>query len=124
MSEMLIYEGKFSNGEVKIVLEKEKKLLKTVAHGVLSGKDMQGWLEALSRELKSHDKNELLYLHDGTGTDMKIFNADQTKMANEAIKYISMNAKKSAVVYTSFVHQKSHAASVGGELPGTKWLLA
>ena len=106
MSEELVCEMKLSEGSFKLYNDKKNKLLRGVWAGKYEDKDQKKAWEAIWNEGIKY-KGELLYLHDASNSDVKLWSSKQGKIASDMFAEAAANSKKIAIVYSSFMHQKS-----------------
>lgn len=121
MAEIVVWEKKFKEGEGKIVVDQEKKLMKSILIGKFDDKEFEEWSNSIQNESKKSKKGEFLYLHDGSHLDMRLYSNVQTKIAKDALAVAISHYKKSAFVFTSFTHQKSVESAGGASVDNFKY---
>lgn len=107
MGEIVVWEKKHEGGEAKLIVDREKKLLKSIISGKYDDKCFEEWFIAVQNESKKFKKGELLCVHDTSNSDIRLYSSVQKKIAQEAASFADTNFKKIAYIFPSFMHQKS-----------------
>lgn len=113
MSEVLVSEKKFKEGGFRLYVDKELKLVKDVWNGKCDTNELEQGLGAVKVEMLKYNKGEALLLHETSNLDMKLWSAEQAKIAKDYTLTAVSYFKKTAFVYTSFMHQKATESATG-----------
>lgn len=110
MSEILVKDTIWKNGNVKLYVDREKKFIKIISNGIVEPQEYKELTEAVKNEMEKYRKGEPVYLNNSSNLDMRFFSTEMMKVVDEFTSFGHSYCKKFATVIPSFVLRKG----VGG----------